>query len=53
MKCKKCNCMIYGLGDDYFCPICNDIFCYECIENHSCNVETYSIGNKNNYVKIL
>ena len=52
-KCNKCKCEIYGLGDDYFCPICNEVFCYECIENHGCEVETYSIGNKYNYVKIL
>jgi len=50
-NCKKCNCIIYGMGDDYCCPVCDEIFCYECIEEHGCSVETYSIGNKYNYVK--
>ena len=51
-KCKKCNCDIYGLGDDYYCSICQKVFCYNCITKHGCKVETYTIGNKSNYVKI-
>lgn len=50
-NCKKCNYIIYGLGDDYYCPICDNVYCYECIENHGCSIETETIGNKSNYVK--
>jgi len=49
-KCKKCNCIIYGLGDDYWCPICQNEYCYNCIKKHGCSVETETVGNKSNYV---
>ncbi len=51
-KCSLCTCKIYGLGDNYQCPICHGCFCYDCIEKHGCNVETYTIGNKSNYARI-
>ena len=51
MKCKKCGCKIYGLGDDYFCPICEEVFCSGCIEKHGCSVKAITIGNKHNYVE--
>jgi len=38
-KCGKCECKIYGLGDDYFCPECQKIFCFGCIGEHGCKVE--------------
>lgn len=38
-KCGKCTCKIYGLGDDYYCPICQKLFCFDCIEKHGCNIE--------------
>jgi len=38
-KCGKCECKIYGLGDDYFCPECQKIFCFDCIGKHECKVE--------------
>lgn len=50
-ECKKCGCTIYGLGDDYFCPVCQEEYCYNCIKKHGCNVETKSVGNKHNYVE--
>lgn len=49
-ECKKCNCVIYGLGDDYYCPICNNVYCYNCIKKHGCAVITKTVGNKSNYV---
>ena len=50
-KCDKCGCIIYGLGDDYWCPFCRNTFCYDCIKTHGCKVETYSIGSKFNNVR--
>jgi hypothetical protein len=53
-KCCKCGNHIYGLGDDYYCPVCQKLFCYYCITNpekHDCNIETYSVGNKHNFVR--
>ena len=51
-ECYKCKCKIYGLGDDYYCPICENEFCYDCIKEHGCNVQIKTIGNKSNYVEI-
>lgn len=51
LSCEKCKTILYGLGDDYYCPICQNVFCYECIEKHGCKVESYGIGNKFNYVR--
>lgn len=53
MKCSKCKKHLHGLGDDYWCPECQESFCYDCIENHGCRVETYSVGNKTNYVRLI
>lgn len=52
IKCSKCGCKIYGLGDDYNCPLCHGTFCYDHIDKHGCNVESYTVGNKTNYVRI-
>ena len=49
-ECKKCECDIYGLGDDYYCPVCHNVFCYNCIKKHGCSVRTETVGNKSNYV---
>ena len=50
VECKKCECDIYGLGDDYYCPVCHNVFCYNCIKKHGCSVRTETVGNKSNYV---
>lgn len=38
-QCGRCTCKIYGLGDDYYCPICNNLFCFGCIGKHGCKVD--------------
>lgn len=35
--CFKCNRKIIGLGDDYYCPECNQLFCFDCFGKHGCN----------------
>ena len=39
MRCGKCDYKFTGLGDDYYCPLCNKLFCFSHIDDHGCDVE--------------
>lgn len=38
-SCFKCQYKLEMDNDDYFCPSCKKLFCFNCIDEHGCNVE--------------
>ena len=39
-NCGKCQCRLYiTYNNDYLCPSCEKLFCFNCIAEHGCKVK--------------